>query len=337
VKVGRGKLYIGDAKGNFREVADVESFEIKPESNMTKTNAELSCIEIQVLLFHSYTAEVRDRWPDNMRSPAADEARTKFLRRGLFKMVPALPHYLLTAKGVEVVNRIKVASGAIVNRVAPAPFVTGPARVTFPPIRPRWWMDPTADLYGAPNWANLAMGTPWREDVQRWHYGIPYLAESEDTLKQGRGGGTHSFMFAVDPADLTREPYESFMQRTFRKACENVAANVRAKVRGGPWDKAPPKPQRGKFASVPRWVMRYERFKKRGAELHDAGLLTRKEWKVLFDAVFAHTDKLRDYPAANRIYRKFGLLRLATVKGFGCYLQVVYDEPKTDRRNPEEM
>jgi len=305
--------------------------------------SDLSAIEIQVLLFHSYNAAPYLDWPVSMQSHAARNARVKFSRMGLMKMArPSDGHYALTDKGEAAVERIKTASRAIVHRVA------GPS------------------YGGAPNWAFTLHDMKLEPG-----YVIGGTAGGAGGTQPGvsaSGGGTADVfglkagsVYTVPPGYRTIRIYvqqptplehtTGFAQAArrlrerFRAAVDDAVkrstANRDAEIRGGPWDNMdPPKPptkQRGKFAEVPTWIRRYERFKKTGARLHEDGLLTRKEWKTLFDAVFAHTDKLRDFTAANRIRSKFFYLKCAEVKTFGVYLQAVYGTEKSSMRRQGEM
>ena len=86
----------------------------------------LSCVEIEVLMFWTYSPPDTLR-PLHMRSPAASKAELRFEQRGVLRRVPApppalaSPRYALTPKGIAIVERIQSAALGIVKKIAPLP------------------------------------------------------------------------------------------------------------------------------------------------------------------------------------------------------------------------
>jgi hypothetical protein len=297
---------------------------------MVVSKQGLSCVEIEVLMFWRYSPPDAMR-PLHARSPAWTRAELRFERRDVLRRrgpTPsgAFPCYVLSPKGEAIVERIQSAALGIVRNIAP-----------FPPV-------------------NREMAKPWTaaDDIDAGD--VVKVDHEARTVRRAHrppyGMPNWASFVTVDPEELTRQPYESFTARAFREAGERIratirqaaeasAANARAQMRGGPWDTMKPpqptKPKRGKFADVPRWIHRYERFKRTGTRLHEAGLLTRAEWRALFTEVFDRTDKLRDFPCANTINRKFLYLAGAGIKGPEAYRQIVYATPTTTMRNAAEM
>lgn len=111
-----------------------------------------------------------------------------------------------------------------------------------------------------------------------------------ETPFQTRGLVPPYHMHCIMPGDT----YTEFAERVLSKMYAAVAPGATFK----------------KFTDNLEWGNRYDIFKSLGACYHDDELLSRTQWKRLFDVVFARTDKLRNTPLTRAIYHELIQKRL---------------------------
>lgn len=208
----------------------------------------------------------------DLRSATAIAFLRGHVADGLLRALPGAPYYAITGKGVEVCRRILTASAAIRDRV-------NKASVDFE----------TRGVKLAPGefWVSRAVFEKYGDDLIRKLNGAD-ACEQDPNLKEGKP--FVSFTLAQSRL-VAGEDIEKAQVVTVD---EQTGFVMRAR---------PPEPEKKRepewlaaLSPVKRraWDTRYRRWKETGTALHGRGVVTRTQWRHLFDIIFARTDKLRD-------------------------------------------
>lgn len=195
-----------------------------------------------------------------------------------------------TSMGDEVVTRVCKAAAAIADRVTaqkPEPVAPKPTTFKFNMASGKPWPIPPADserryiMAGtiggrlrakskshAQTAAEALHDHVTAEAISRAMYGTPFRPVAPEELYSG-----------------TMRDY----QRQARERLEHHRQEVRK--------------QEERERQQRSWNRRFDHFKRLGTELHEAGRVSRSEWKQLFDIAFARCDKLNNAPFAFEIYK----------------------------------
>lgn len=169
----------------------------------------------------------------------------------------------VTPEGNEVVLRLKVAAASIADRVA----------------------------------KHRAAGKPYGEPAHvtaRRHWPAPRVATDEETShgriqQHAAPGSVHIRVASSEPGPLVELPPRD--DRRFLFPWPKGYAELRG------WQ-TPPK----HFADESSWIARYDAFKRLGTAAHEAGFISRREWRTLLDLVFARSESLQNGTMADKLF-----------------------------------